>query len=150
MKYVEAPETIPPSILRSLFVAGGITGTVDWQKPFIEKLDPLNILVLNPRRKNFDVNKSGESEAQIEWEYNALSVASAVSFWFPPETLCPITLFELGTLMKNSRTIFVGCHPDYGRKFDVITQVALYRPEIKVVDQIDDLVEQVVEWALSD
>tara|TARA_B100001778_G_scaffold334986_1_gene350439 strand:+ start:11759 stop:12208 length:450 start_codon:yes stop_codon:yes gene_type:complete len=146
LKYIEAPADIPPSVLRSLFIAGGITGTEDWQKPFIEYLKELNIMVLNPRRKDFPMGDPEAGAEQIEWEHHALSVATAVSFWFPPETLCPISLFELGTFMKQNRPLFVGCHPDYARAFDVQKQVSLYRPEVQVVDTIVALSEQVKTW----
>ena len=147
MKLINSPANIPPSILRSLFVAGGITGTKDWQEPFIEDLKSLNIMILNPRRKNFPTGDIETVSEQIEWEHQALSVATAISFWFPPETLCPITLFELGTFMKQNRTLFVGCHPEYARAFDVQKQVSLYRPEIQIVDTTVALIEQIKEWA---
>jgi len=39
---------------------------------------------------------------------------------FPCETLCPITLYELGTWsilsQQTGAKLFVGCHPEYKRK----------------------------------
>lgn len=148
MNYIEAPEPLPAKMeQKSLFVAGGISGTQNWQDYFIDKLKDLDMFVINPRRKDFDLGKSEIGLQQIKWEYNALLKADAISFWFPPETLCPITLFELGTLMKGDTKIFVGYHPGYERAFDVEIQVSLYRPDVQIVSSLDCLAEQVREWS---
>lgn len=130
----------------SLFVAGGISGTQDWQKVFIDKLKDLDMFIINPRRVNFNLGESEIGFQQIRWEHKALLEADAISFWFPHETLCPITLFELGTLMKGDTKIFVGYHPKYERSFDVEIQVSLYRPDVEIVSSIECLAEQVRKW----
>lgn len=87
--------------------------------------------------------------AQIEWEFRHLGRATAVLFWFPPETLCPIALFELGGRAANgAQTLFVGTHPEYRRRLDVRIQLSLARPEVAVVSDIPTLAEQVRAWAV--
>jgi hypothetical protein len=148
MKYIEAPNALDiegPSI----FIAGGITGTNEWQLPFIEMWKPMvhnGGTILNPRRKDFPMGDLEEGKIQIAWEQQALQAADAVSFWFPHETLCPITLFELGIICKTDKALMVGCHPEYQRAFDVKQQLSLYRPEVKVVDTLELLAEQVEQW----
>lgn len=147
MNYIEAPDPLPSKMDQpSLFVAGGISGTQNWQDFFVDQIKDLDIFVINPRRKDFALGEPNIGLQQIKWEYNALLKVDAVSFWFPHETLCPITLFELGTLMKGDTKIFVGYHPKYERSFDIEIQVSLYRPDVQIASSLEVLAEQVREW----
>lgn len=130
----------------SLFLAGGISNCGDWQKQMIGLLADTHLTLLNPRREQFDVNDLAVAEAQIVWEYSHLRKATAVLFWFPPETLCPITLFELGGAVERKAPLFVGCDPSYARRDDVRVQVSLARPEVNVVPELDVLAAQVRAW----
>ena len=127
----------------SLFLGGGITGCPGWQSEVVGLLTPLPLDILNPRRQNFPSNDPAAAQAQIEWEHRHLRWASAVLFWFPCETLCPITLYELGAWSMTTKPLFVGTHPDYQRRRDVLIQTRLARPEIIVVDSLEGLVAQV-------
>lgn len=142
MKLVLAPDRVPSK--SDLFLAGGISNCPDWQSEMVENLTQLDITVLNPRREIYTDEDSAAK--QIAWEHQALQMVTTISFWFPEETLCPITLFELGvfTQRKNVR-LFVGTHPNYARKFDVIQQLQLARPEVTVVHSLPDLTKQVVD-----
>jgi hypothetical protein len=123
-KVYESPSR---SFDKSLFLAGGITGCPDWQSEIIELLDipACNLTIYNPRRENFPIGDPNAAEKQIIWEYERLMKADLVSFWFPCETLCPITLFELGKMLGIGKNIEVGCHPSYGRKQDIEIQMEL-------------------------
>jgi hypothetical protein len=130
-----------------VFLAGGISGTHDWQADIIARLAGLPITLLNPRRENYPWHEPSAAAAQIEWEYRHLRRAAAVLFWFPPETLCPIALFELGgRVLVREQTLFVGTDRDYARKLDVEIQLRLARPEVRVVTDIWELGRQVEEW----
>src|SRR5690348_6793011 len=84
------------------------------------------------------------------WEYDHLRRASAVLFWFPPETLCPIALYELGcwTHLSADRGVplFIGCHKDYARKDDVRIQTELARPDLNVRFDFDEMLADVAAW----
>ena len=84
---------------------------------------------------------------QIIWEHKRLSRADAILFWFPEETLCPITLFELGAWSYMGKMLFVGHHPNYARKLDICVQLGLVRPDIEVVSSLQDLAAKVERWA---
>jgi hypothetical protein len=132
----------------SVFLAGGITNCPDWQSEMCGLLSSVPLTLFNPRRKSFDVTDPLASERQIAWEYIHLRRADAVSFWFPSETLCPIVLFELGAqLAIGGRPIFIGVHPGYQRRADVLIQTRLSRPDIVVVDSLHVLASQVSAWA---
>jgi hypothetical protein len=144
--YIEAPDEYDgPG--PSLFLAGGITGTHDWQSDIVQRLSDLDLVLLNPRRRNFPIEDPSAAEGQIAWEFRHLRRATAVLFWFPPETLCPIALFELGgRTMAPEQALFVGTHPEYGRRLDVQIQLRLARPEVAAVSDTAALAGQVRTW----
>ena len=146
MTYIEAPDAYDgPG--PCLFLAGGISGTHDWQTELVSLLADLPLVLLNPRRRNFPMDDPSAAQAQIEWEFRYLRRATAVLFWFPPETLCPIALFELGErIAEPKQTLFVGTHPDYKRRLDVEIQLKLARPEVAVASGVAALAEQIREW----
>ena len=152
MKYVECPEECygaGPDI--TLFLAGGITNCPNWQQEMVTRLSDSQLTLVNPRRK---IWKDGDAVEQIKWEHRHLTRCDAVLFWFPSETVCPITLpggpvwlmYELGAWAFRPKKIFVGCHPNYNRKLDVEIQVGLERVNLVVVSSIQDLAQQVLDW----
>lgn len=146
MIYIEAPKSFVGQNLTSLFLAGGISQCPDWQKTVIEELKDTNLVLLNPRRKHFDISDQNTTLLQINWEHTHLSLTNAILFWFPSETLCPITLLELGSYLKSDKPLFIGCHPDYQRKLDVEIQSRLVRPHQIVHNNLYSLVQEVKQW----
>jgi hypothetical protein len=142
MKCIECPRVFEGDE-KSLFLAGGITNCPDWQAELIGMLKNENLVLLNPRRKHLDSNQKNTEEEQITWEFEHLKKATAVSFWFTEETLCPITLYELGKQSAQQKPIFIGIHPNYARKSDVEFQTKLIRSEIKIVYSLSDLAKQI-------
>jgi hypothetical protein len=144
MKYVECPKVYEGNE-ESLFLAGGISNCSDWQAELIELLKDTDLVLLNPRRKHYPTDNSDIEEEQIKWEFDHLKKATAVSFWFTKETLCPITLYELGKQSALDKQIFIGVHPNYTRKSDIEIQTKLIRPEVKIVYSLKELAEQIKE-----
>ncbi|MEZ4219946.1 MAG: nucleoside 2-deoxyribosyltransferase domain-containing protein [Polyangiaceae bacterium] len=126
-----APDALPVD-RPLLFLAGGISGCPDWHSEMIQLLSPLpkEWALLNPRRPNFPIDDPTAAEEQIAWEHHALRASRAIVFWFPEETLCPITLYELGAWSMTDRPLFVGVHPRYARRSDVEIQTRLARPDV--------------------
>jgi hypothetical protein len=150
MLYIEAPNYGGyPHTRKALFLAGGITGCPDWQNDVVRALNDTNLVLLNPRRKNFDVSDKSATDIQIRWEYKHLQLADAVLFWFPCETLCPITLFELGAQSKSNKPLFIGTHPNYQRQRDVYVQMGLARPELFVSNSFADIISMARQWAID-
>ena len=145
MKYIEAPQAYDGNE-PSLFLAGGITGCPDWQFLMSTTLKILtDLVVFNPRRKNFTMHKDAAKE-QITWEHEHLRKATAISFWFPYETLCPIVLYELGAWSMTDKKIFVGIDPGYQRAEDVRIQTALVRPDVSIATSLEDLAANIAIW----
>lgn len=137
---------------RKMFLAGGITNCPDWRETVIEYLkDQKHLTIYNPKRPEWSFDNG---EEQIVWEFEHLKKSDIILFWFCKETVCPITLYELG-MWGTSRTdkiVFVGIDPDYQRKYDIETQVELATQEntsssrqriIHVVYSLKELVSRV-------
>ena len=146
MIYVEAPDARPEHSYDrpAVFLAGGITGCEDWQGYVCERMGDDRVVLLNPRRRGFDVARGDSAAQQIEWEWRHLHDprTTTTMFWFPPsgDTVQPIALFELGGALAGRRRIVVGAHPGYPRRADVVLQVPLFDPDLVVHDDLDDLI----------
>jgi hypothetical protein len=142
MQYVEAPQEYPGSA-PSIYLGGGISDCENWQQQLITLLARSDLVVLNPRRVSFPINDPSAAQEQIEWEFRHLERATIKLFWFPPQTLCPITLFELGAWSRSEAPLVVGAHPEYKRREDIVIQMELARPDVNVVDSLEELAEEV-------
>jgi len=87
----------------SIFLAGAIDqgSAEDWQKKVARSLGDLDILVLNPRRDDWDssweqVASNPEFKQQVLWEVTAMETADLVVYVFTKDSKAPITFFELG------------------------------------------------------
>ncbi len=146
MSYVEAPAPYPKQPgERAIFLAGGISGCADWQRAVAQLLCDAGLTVYNPRRADFALDDPSAAAVQIRWEHRMLRDADAILFWFPCETLCPITLYELGAWSMSDKPLFVGVHPAYQRRQDVEIQTRLARPDVAVTDSLAALVASIVE-----
>jgi len=149
MKIIKCPETYTKASSQEIpvFMAGGISNCPDWQAWFpmlVGELD--DVILINPRRDDFDTSDPEMTKKQITWEHSHLTRSYAILFWFPEETLCPITLYELGRYASIVKPVFVGCHPGYQRKADVDIQLSLIRPDIIVRDNMADLAQDLRTW----
>ena len=124
---IEAPDERMPSG-ESVFLAGGITDCRDWQQEVVRELTDTDLVIFNPRRSVWPSDPR-EVKQQIEWERKRLDAATLISFWFASETVCPITLLELGYALGKSSGAVVGCHPEYSRRQDVEIQLNLTHPD---------------------
>ena len=151
MNIITSPKNLDIIDKPTVFLAGGISYCPDWQKEFIDfYIDTIDqdITIINPRREIWDNNRNNDdiSKEQIEWENNYLKNSTGVVFWFPKETLCPITLFELGAALHSQNVIAIGIHPEYQRKLDVETQTKLVNKNIPIVYTVEDLVDETIEY----
>lgn len=145
---ITSPEAIRSKCNRSIFLAGGISNCPDWQKEAAQRIaDSVDdCIVYNPRRNDFDMAAYEEvSRQQIIWEYHALRMSTANLFWFPEETLCPITLFEYGSAIErlHAGAVMCGTHINYQRRFDLIEQTRL-RSGMPILDNLDTLIKETI------
>jgi len=154
MNYHEAPNRKLNHIQRddSLFLAGSISGAFDWQKDVANNLIQY-YHIFNPRRVDYNIEDRAMEVTQITWEYDHLKFCKHIMFFFAPETLAPITLFEYGAmLVENStrfKTVWVCIHPDYKRKRDVEIQTHLRGMPIaegKFFYNLDEMVKTMIKF----
>lgn len=146
MRYIEALNNYTRrKNEKVIFLAGGITNCPDWQQELVKLLgDVDNLVILNPRRKNFPIHDPNASVKQITWEFNKFQLADMISFWFSRGSLNPIVLFELGKwLVQKEKIIFIGIDPEYQRKQDVEIQTFLERKDIPNVYSLEELAIQI-------
>jgi Nucleoside 2-deoxyribosyltransferase like len=156
MRIITAPQPFIRTKIQesSVFLAGGISNCPNWQEILISHIKFAfsgkdNLVILNPRRDDFDVSKKEETTKQIKWEHEALEQAGTILFWFPKDTLCPITLFELGNYLEKKKNIIIGVDPKYARKYDVEYQTYIRRPEVAVAQNWERFLEYVSEHLKS-
>lgn len=144
MKVITAPQRYSLQEKEcSVFLAGGITGCPNWQQTVIKSLEKSlrgspyeqNIVVFNPRRKNFPINKPSASYEQIKWEYDQLSKMDIFSIYFcNSDSDQPICMYELGRYICQMQTrfpkdwenrIIISIESGYKRTQDVLIQTYL-------------------------
>jgi hypothetical protein len=130
----------PPSI----FLAGSIAmgAAPPWQDAFERALAARDVVVLNPRRDDWDASwRQDISDArfreQVEWEISAQERADVIAMYFARETQAPVTLLELG-LFARKGTLVVCCPEGFWRRGTV--QVVCARFGVPMVDTLEELI----------
>lgn len=132
-------EIQPPNPLiinkKSVFLAGSIEMGVaeEWQKTLTNLLKDEDIIILNPRRDDWDSSweqsiYNKEFREQVEWELEALERADMIIMHFDENTKSPITLAELGLFAKSGKLV-VHCPDAFWRKGNVDIICNKYRVE---------------------
>jgi hypothetical protein len=141
----------PPSPLQdgfSVFLAGSIElgNAENWQAFLEEKLSEMDILILNPRRDDWDSAWSQSKtnpkfREQVEWELAALEKANLIAMYFEPATKSPVSLLELGLFARSGKMV-VCCPEGFWRKGNVDILCETYG--VKQVGSLHDLSEYIL------
>lgn len=107
---------------RAVFLGGSIEqGTADnWQDMVTKCLEDLPVLILNPRRDEWDPTWAQDPipgtpfYEQVQWELDGQEFADTHVYYFDPNTKSPITLLELG-LYCNNDNVIVYCPKEFWR-----------------------------------
>ena|ERR1700733_6944284 len=142
MKVIKAPESQEPAKEHfSVFLAGSIEQgkAVKWQDKITEMLKDLDVVILNPRRSDWDDSWDEDIEnkqfrEQVEWELDGQDLATLIIMYFDPATKSPITLLELG-LYAHSGKMIVCCPEGFWRKGNV--DIVCKRYDVMQVDSIE-------------
>lgn len=142
MREIKSPTELTFSGL-SIFLGGSIEmGTAeDWQSQLTKELTEFDIVLLNPRRDDWDSSwvqsiHNAQFKEQVNWELDAMDCADLIVFYFDPNTKSPITLMELGLHVQNSRVI-VCCPDGFWRKGNV--EIICDRYEVPLCNTFDEL-----------
>ena len=146
MEIVKAPNKYSANDqITSLFLAGSIEmGVAElWQDKVTEALKDTNVLILNPRRDDWDSSwkqtiDDPQFREQVEWELTALERSSVILMYFDPATKSPISLLELG-LHASSGKLLVCCPDGFWRKGNV--EVVCNRYGIPLYNELDEVIK---------
>lgn len=135
----------------AIFLAGSIEmgEAVDWQAEVSARLENQDIVILNPRRDDWDASweqsiDNTQFRAQVEWELKALERADKILMYFAPGTKSPITLLEFGLYAKSAPERLVICCPEgFWRKGNIDIVCKMYG--VRQVDDLDDLINAALE-----
>ena len=126
------PLDLPDEGRPVVFLAGSIEmGTAaNWQSDVTASIADLDVVVLNPRRDEWDASWKQSADnpmfhEQVSWELEGLERASLVAMYFDPATKAPVTLLELGLFARCGRLV-VCCPEGYFRKGNVDVVCARY------------------------
>lgn len=147
MIHIKAPHCYSVHLeKKSVFLAGSIEmgAAENWQEAVVEGLRSTDLVILNPRRDDWNVSwvqsiDNPHFREQVEWELDALDAATFVAFYFSPGTKSPITLMELGLhVVKNSKKLIVCCPEGFWRKGNVDILCARYGVrQVKSLEQLE-------------
>lgn len=129
----------------AIFLAGSIDNGVapDWQKDVLEALRDKNVMLMNPRRKDWDPNSGdNEVERQVNWELEAMEYANYIIMYLAEGSKAPISLLELGLEAQSGR-ILVAAHPTYYRRVNV--RVVCERNNIPLFETLEELIQAISE-----
>lgn len=99
-------------------------GTAEnWQEKVKQGLGYKNVVLLNPRRDDWDSSwvqskENPKFREQVEWELRAQEIADCILMYFDPRTKSPISLLELGLFARSNKMIVV-CPEGFWRKGNV-------------------------------
>jgi hypothetical protein len=137
----------------SVFLAGSIEmgAAEDWQTQVEAALADLPVVILNPRRDDWDSTWKQSIiderfREQVEWEFAAQERADLIGMYFAPETKAPVTLLELGLFARSGKLV-VCCPNGFWRKGNVEIVCARYR--VPLVTDFDALVSNLREAIAS-
>lgn len=165
MQIVTAPEAFQKKNSQiGVFLAGGITNCSEWQSEVIECLINLskyvednleNLIIFNPRRKNFPIDDPNAANEQITWEFSFLEKCDIFSMYFDytEKSDQPICFYELGrNLIKMEikfpedfkKRIIISYKENFKRAKDVEIQTNL---ALNIEE--DYMIKQPVEHAIK-
>jgi hypothetical protein len=131
----------------SVFLAGSIEmGTAEnWQKQIEDAMDDLDVVLLNPRREEWDATweqsiRDPRFREQVEWELSGLEQASLVAMYFAPQTKAPVTLLELGLSTRGGK-LLVCCPEGYWRRGNI--EVVCERYGVPFFSSLAELISEI-------
>jgi hypothetical protein len=143
---LQPPSPLPAAPDRPvIFLAGSIEmGAAEPWQPQVERaLADLPVLLLNPRRDDWDSAAPQDPDAdyfrqQVTWELDGLELADHILLYLSPGTRSPISLLELG-LFARSGKLLIACPEGFWRRGNV--QIVARRYGADLFDSLEALVE---------
>lgn len=145
MEEIKAPNDYKETGKPYIFLAGSIEmgKAENWQERVVRELSEFDVIILNPRRDDWDSSwvqsiENPQFREQVEWELEAIEFADIIIMNFDPKTKSPITLLELGLFVRTEK-LLVCCPEGFWRKGNVDIVCWKYGDDIMQFDNLDDL-----------
>jgi hypothetical protein len=159
MKEFKAPEQVVRENFQTpkVFLAGSIDmGTAeDWQTELTRKLRFQDVILMNPRRDDWDNSweqskDNKQFSEQVNWELSHMEEADLVVFYFDPDSSSPITLMELGYVLgmdwHDGPAVIVCCPEGFYRKGNVDIISLRNNNAHALVNNKADFLEEILFW----
>lgn len=135
----------------TIFLAGSIEmgKAENWQQKVVRLLADEDVVILNPRRDDWDSSwvqkkENKQFNEQVTWELESQEAADIILMYFDPKTQSPITLLELGLFIKEKH-IIICCPEGYFRKGNVDIVCERYgATEVKSIEEVVAVVKEIV------
>ena len=119
----------------SLFLAGGST---KWRETVEHTLecneDFHSVVILDPYDENYSTLPN------TAWEAQMMKKADCIVFWFTKESVCPVSLFELGyALRDHTKDIIIGVEPGYPKEDELDAQLITLCPKLVPFSSLEQL-----------
>lgn len=144
---IKAPRNFMPIKKPTVFLAGSIEmgKAENWQQKVEKALADLDIVILNPRRDDWDSSwtqsiDNQQFRFQVQWELLAMDTATVIAMYFDHTTKSPITLLELG-LHAKSKKLVVCCPEGFWRKGNV--DIVCKRYDVVTARDINDMIQKI-------
>jgi len=129
---IKSPTELPLKDNRlKIFLGGSIDmgKSENWQAKLEKELSNNNVILLNPRRDDWNkewkpISTDKNFREQVEWELSALEYADIIVMYFAPESQSPISLLEFGLYAKTNKLIVL-CPDGFWRKgnVDIVSEI---------------------------
>ncbi len=145
---IKAPDSVPANDERiKIFLGGSIDmgKAENWQAKLEKDLSPFNVIILNPRREDWNkdwqpVSTDKNFREQVEWELSALEYSDIIIMYFAPDSQSPISLLELGMYAKSGKLMVI-CPEGFWRKGNV--DIVCNRYNIKTFETFEEIVSEI-------
>lgn len=142
---IKSPADLPLNDQRiKIFLGGSIDmgNSENWQEKIEQELSTSNVVLLNPRRDDWNKNwkpisTDSNFRIQVEWELEALEFADIIIMYFAPNSQSPISLLEFGLYAKTNKLIVL-CPEGFWRKGNV--DIVAEKYHVQSVQSFDELI----------
>jgi len=142
---IKSPNVIPPEDNRlKIFLGGSIDmgKSENWQARIEKQLSNYNVVVLNPRREDWNtewkpISTNKNFRKQVEWELSALEASDIIVMYFAPDSQSPISLLEFGLYAKTDKLIVL-CPDGFWRKGNV--EIVSEKYNVPTVNTFNELI----------
>jgi hypothetical protein len=114
----------------------------DWQSKIIDAVDDYNVIICNPRRKDWDENWDQSIEnvkfvEQVEWELANLEHADKIIMVLTKDSIAPISLLEFGLFARSGKLV-IYCPEGFWRKGNI--DIVCSRYNVPQVEKFEELI----------